>query len=98
MRQVVEQEVVGLGEAAPPVEQRDDLPLVAGDQPLVRRSSSVARRNSIPYFSPKPSTWPWPSIGRPGSVASIVATPKYLSPLPNCSTAVFSSGLFMKLT
>ena len=52
----------------------------------------------MPYFSAKPSNWPWPNIGRPGSVASSVATPKYLSPLPNCSTAVFSSGLFMKLT
>ncbi len=31
-------------------------------------------------------------------VASTVATPKYLSPVPNCSIAVFSSGLFMKLT
>ncbi len=52
----------------------------------------------MPYFSANPSNCPWPSIGRPGSVASIVATPMYLSPLPNCSTAVFSSGLFMKFT
>ncbi len=52
----------------------------------------------MPYFSAKPSNWPCPNIGRPGSVARSVATPTYLSPLPNCSTAVFSSGLFMKLT
>ena len=52
----------------------------------------------MPYFSAKPSTWPWPNIGSPGSVASSVQTPKYLSPLPNWSTAVRSSGLFMKLT
>ena len=52
----------------------------------------------MPYFSVKPSTWPWPNIGRPGMVASIVATPKYLSSLPNWATAVSSSGLFMKLT
>ena len=52
----------------------------------------------MPYFSPKPSTWPWPNMGSPGSVASSVATPKYLSPLPNWSIAVRSSGLFMKLT
>ncbi len=61
-------------------------------------SSIVARRNSIPYFSAKPSNWPCPNIGSPGSVASSVATPMYLSPLPNCSTADFSSGLFMKFT
>ncbi len=52
----------------------------------------------MPYFSPNPWTWPWPSIGRPGSVAITIATPKYLSPLPNCSSAVSSSGLLMKLT
>ena len=52
----------------------------------------------MPYFSLKPSTWPWPTIGRPGMVAISVATPKYLSPSPNWSIAVFSSGLFMKLT
>ena len=52
----------------------------------------------MPYFSPNPSTWPWPNIGRPGMVASSVATPKYLSPVPNWSIAVRSSGLLMKLT
>ncbi len=57
-------------------------------EPGFGSSSSVARRNSMPYFSRKPSTWPWPSIGRPGRVANIVATPKYLSPSPNWSTAV----------
>ena len=36
--------------------------------------------------------------GSPGKVASNVATPTYLSPDPNWSTAVRSSGLFMKLT
>jgi len=35
---------------------------------------------------------------RPGIVDIMVAIPKYLSPVPNWSTAVFSSGLFMKLT
>ena len=38
------------------------------------------------------------AYGSPGMVAIRVATPKYLSPLPNWSTAVRSSGLFMKLT
>ena len=52
----------------------------------------------MPYFSAKPSTWPCPIIGSPGIVASSVQTPKYLSPLPNWSTAVRSSGLLMKLT
>ena len=52
----------------------------------------------MPYFSAKPSNCPCPNIGSPGSVARSVATPKYLSPFPNCSTAVFSSGLFMKFT
>ena len=52
----------------------------------------------MPYFSVKPSTWPWPIIGRPGIVASSVATPKYLSPVPNCSIAVSSSGFVMKFT
>ena len=51
-------------------------------------SSYFARRYSMPYFSVKPSTWPWPNIGSPGMVDITVATPKYLSPLPNCSTAV----------
>ena len=61
-------------------------------------SSRRARRNSIPYFSAKPSIWPWPIIGSPGSVARSVATPKYLSPVPNCSIAVSSSGFVMKFT
>ena len=52
----------------------------------------------MPYFSANPSICPCPSIGSPGIVASSVATPKYLSPFPNCSTAVCSSGLFMKFT
>ncbi len=52
----------------------------------------------MPYFSVNPSTWPCPNIGSPGIVAISVQTPKYLSPLPNWSTAVRSSGLFMKLT
>ncbi len=52
----------------------------------------------MPYFSANPSICPWPNIGRPGIVDSTVAIPKYLSPVPNCSTAVFSSGLFMKFT
>ena len=52
----------------------------------------------MPYCSLKPSTCPCPNMGRPGSVASSVATPKYLSWLPNWSTAERSSGLFMKLT
>ena len=34
----------------------------------------------MPYCSLKPSTCPCPNMGRPGSVASSVATPKYLSP------------------
>ena len=33
----------------------------------------------MPYFSVKPSTWPWPNIGSPGIVVITVATPKYLS-------------------
>ena len=66
-RDVVQQEVAGLGEVAAPVEQRDDLALVALDRATASGCSSiVARRNSIPYFSAKPSNWPWPSIGRPG--------------------------------
>ena len=52
----------------------------------------------MPYFSVKPSSWPWPNIGSPGRVAMSAATPKYLSPVPNWSTAVRSSGLLMKLT
>ena len=52
----------------------------------------------MPYFSLKPSIWPCPNMGNPGMVTIITDTPKYLSPLPNCSTAVRSSGLFMKLT
>ena len=35
----------------------------------------------MPYFSVKPSIWPWPNIGSPGIVAISVATPKYLSPV-----------------
>ncbi len=52
----------------------------------------------MPYFSVKPSIWPWPNMGRPGSVDIITATPKHLSPLPNWSIAVRSSGLLMKFT
>ncbi len=52
----------------------------------------------MPYFSENPSIWPWPNIGRPGRVLIKVQMPKYLSPSPNCSIAVRSSGLFMKLT
>ena len=46
----------------------------------------------------KPSIWPWPNMGRPGSVDIMTATPKHLSPVPNWSMAVRSSGLLMKLT
>ena len=52
----------------------------------------------MPYFSVKPSIWPCPNMGSPGSVAISVQTPKYLSPLPNWASAVSSSGLFMKFT
>ena len=68
------------------------------EQPASGRSSSRRPRNSCPYCSANPSSWPWPIIGRPGRVASSVATPKYLSPVPNCSIAVFSSGFVMKFT
>ena len=37
-------------------------------------------------------------MGSPGMVTIKVQTPKYLSPTPNCATAVSSSGLLMKLT
>ena len=95
---VVQPEVGRAGEPPPLPEERHDLGLEVADQPGVRLLSSRARWNSIPYFSVKPSIWPWPIIGSPGSVASRVAAPKYLSPVPNCSIAVSSSGFVRKLT
>ena len=87
VHQVVEQEVVRLREPGARWRSGKISRSCRSTSHGSGRSSSIARRNSIPYFSPKPSTWPWPSIGRPGSVARTVATPKYLSPLPNCSSA-----------
>ena len=46
----------------------------------------------MPYFSSHPSICPCPNIGKPGIVDINNVTPKYLSPFPNCKTAVSSSG------
>ena len=95
---VVQQEVARAGEPAPALEERHDLALVAGQHALVDRLVPAGLRELVPVALRNPSNWPWPSIGRPGSVAMSVATAKCLSPVPNCSLAGFSSGLVMKFT
>jgi hypothetical protein len=51
----------------------------------------------MPYFSWKPSIWPWPNMGSPGMVTISTQAPKYC-PLAELLHGGRSSGLFMKLT
>ena len=84
---------------AAPVEEREDLALVPLEEPRVRLL--VERRapelHAVLLAEALDLAVAEHRQARAASPCT-VATPKYLSPLPNCSSAVSSSGLLMKLT
>jgi hypothetical protein len=80
---VVEQEVAALGKEPAALEQRRNLALVALDEPVVGRLVVARPRYSMPYFSVKPSIWPWPNMG---SRAAWTSAPPRQSTCRPCRT------------